>query len=134
MHQYGDTEFDRDYLQWGFHDPEAQGQEAKSVLHIAQPDRPLKILDLACGTGTHAIYWAEQGHQVTAVDLSVTFIAEAKRQARVRGVEVDFQVSDITTLDDESAFDVVTWIEQSFFTQEIVGSIYRALCDGGLFI
>jgi SAM-dependent methyltransferase len=134
MHRYGEPDFDRDYLTWGFHDPDTQAQEAASILRIIQPRCPLKILDLACGIGTHAIYWAEQGHKVTAVDLSETFIAEAKRQAHSRAVEVDFQVCDIIALDQKSAFDVVTWIEQSFFTQEIVSAVHRTLRDGGLFI
>jgi SAM-dependent methyltransferase len=94
----------------------------------------MRILDLACGTGTHAIYWAEQGHRVTAVDLSETFIAEGRKRATARGVEVDFRVCDIRALDDERAYDVITWIEQSFFDQAIAGAIYRALDKGGVFV
>jgi len=134
MHRYGEPDFDRDYLTWGFHDPGTQVQEAVSILRVIQPRRPLKILDLACGIGTHAIYWAEQGHQVTAVDLSETFIAEARRRAAERGVIIDFRVCDIAALDYEGAFDVVTWIEQSFFTQEAVRTVHRSLVVGGLFI
>jgi SAM-dependent methyltransferase len=133
-HRYGDPDFDREYLEWGFHDPETQIREAASILRNVRAQHPLNILDLACGTGTHAIYWAEQGHRVTAVDLSGTFIAEARKRAIERGVEVDFRVCDITTLDYEGAFDVVTWIEQSFFTQGIVSAVHRALADEGLFI
>jgi SAM-dependent methyltransferase len=134
MHRYGDPDFDREYLEWGFHDPETQVQEAKSILRIIEACRPLNILDLACGTGAHAIYWAAQGHQVTAVDLSDTFIAEAKRTASERGVGVDFQVCDITTLDYRDAFDVVTWIERSFFNQKIVNAVHRFLRHKGYFI
>lgn len=134
MHRYGDPNFDREYLEWGFHDPETQVQEAESVLRVVHACRPLRILDLACGIGTHAIYWAEQGHQVTAVDLSDTFIAEAKRKASERGIRVDFRVCDLATLDYHDAFDVVTWIEQSFFSQESVCSVHRFLCHEGYFI
>ena len=71
---------------------------------------------------------------MTAVDLSETFIAEAKKQARAQGIEVDFRVCDITTLDECGVYDAVTWIEQSFFTQAIVCAIHRVLCDGGYFV
>ncbi len=46
--RYGDPEFDSRYVEWGFHDRETQIGEARA------------ILDLACGIGTHAIYWAGQ--------------------------------------------------------------------------
>ena len=134
MHRYGEPDFDREYLEWGFHDPETQIREAASILRIVRAQHPLHILDLACGTGTHAVHWAEQGHRVTAIDLSETFIAEARKRAAERGVEVDFRVCDITTLDDCDAYDVVTWIEQSFFAQEMVCDIHRALKEDGCFV
>jgi SAM-dependent methyltransferase len=140
MCRYGEPDFDRGYLEWGFHDPETQIEEAVSIarivddVRILQARRPLRILDLACGTGAHAIYWAEQGHRVTAVDLSEMFIAKARKQASERGVEVDFRVYDITTLDERGAYDVVTWIEQSFFDQAIVCAVHRALDDSGVFV
>ena len=83
MHRYGEGDFDKDYLRWGFHDAETQAKEAESILRIAGTDRRLRILDLACGTGLHAAHWAKQGHTVTGVDLSETFIAQAR--ARVAG-------------------------------------------------
>ena len=50
MHRYGEADFDKDYLQWGFHDAETQAKEADSVVRIAGVDKRLRILDLACGT------------------------------------------------------------------------------------
>lgn len=134
MHRYGEPDFDQEYLEWGFHDPRTQIREAESILRIVDARQPIRILDLACGTGTHAIYWAEQGHQVTAIDLSNVFVAQAKNQAAEKGVEVKFRVCDLATLDYEHEFDVVTWIEQSFYDIEIVYRIYRALGDKGYFV
>jgi len=113
MHRYGEGDFDKDYLRWGFHDAETQAKEAESILRIAGTDRRLRILDLACGTGLHAAHWAKQGHTVTGVDLSETFIAQARARVLQEGVSVDFIVSDIRDLACHETYDVGTWIVSS---------------------
>jgi tellurite methyltransferase len=57
--------------------------------------KPGRFLDLACGTGRHAIFLAERGWQVTAVDSSSVGIELAKEAVRGRGVEVDWRVADL---------------------------------------
>lgn len=39
-----------------------------------------KVLDLGCGTGRHALWLAEQGADVTAVDFSDGMLAEARKK------------------------------------------------------
>jgi SAM-dependent methyltransferase len=132
--RFGDPEFDRDYVEWGFHDQDTQIGEAQAVLNILQLTRPVNILDLACGVGTHATHWARQGHRVTGVDISETFISEAQKAARRAGVSVNFRVADIKTLEYEERFDVVTWIEKPFFHDGMSMAIHRFLIPGGCFI
>lgn len=134
MFRYGEPDFDRDYMRWGLHDRETQLREAASILTILAPAQPLRMLDLACGIGTHAIAWAQQGHRVTAIDLSQTFLDEGRRLAEEAGVAVDFQVMSIQDLDFDGAFDVVTWIEPSFSDEAVIRSIHRALRPGGHFL
>jgi tellurite methyltransferase len=57
--------------------------------------RPGRALDLACGPGRHAIFLAERGWTVTAVDASRVGIELAKTLAQLRGVEVDWRVADL---------------------------------------
>jgi tellurite methyltransferase len=57
--------------------------------------KPGRALDLACGVGRHAIFLAERGWQVTAVDSSGVGIELARAAARERGVEVDWRVIDL---------------------------------------
>jgi SAM-dependent methyltransferase len=64
-------------------------------VHLAHELKPGRFLDLACGTGRHAIFLAERGWQVTAVDASGVGIELAKEIARARGVEVDWRVADL---------------------------------------
>jgi SAM-dependent methyltransferase len=134
MHRYGEAHFDRDYLRWGFHDPETQAKEADSVVRIVGEERQLRILDLACGTGVHAVHWAKQGHTVTGVDVSETFIAQARARATREGVSVEYIVSDIRDFPYPAKYDVVTWIENSFFDEDVVTHVYQYLADGGCFV
>lgn len=134
MFRYGEADFDKDYMTWGLHDPATQMEEAESILRIVGCNAPLQILDLACGTGTHAVHFAKRGHQVTAVDLSATFVEEGAKLASQNSVDVAFQVGDIKRLGYEGCFDVVTWIEKSFFDEEIVRAVHRYLAEDGYFI
>lgn len=52
----------------------------------------LRILDLGCGTGRHALSLAERGARVTAMDFSWGMLAKARAKARSR---VEFVVGDL---------------------------------------
>jgi len=52
------------------------------------------ILDLSCGTGTDALYFAAKGHQVVGIDISKRMIAMAEEKRRSQGLRgVHFQVA-----------------------------------------
>ncbi|TDN38836.1 class I SAM-dependent methyltransferase [Hymenobacter sp. UV11] len=59
---------------------------------------PGRLLLLAEGEGRNAVYAAQQGWQVTAVDFSDEGRAKALRLAASRGVRLDYQVADLTAL------------------------------------
>ncbi len=131
--RYGELEFDRGYLQWGVHDAATQAQEAESILSLAPSREGLRILDLACGLGRHAAHWAKQGHEVTGIDISETFIAEAaERHGAIPGLR--FRVQDIRELGESAQYDIVTWIERSFFDKDMARGILRVLRPGGVFV
>ena len=46
----------------------------------------LEVLDLGCGTGRHALWLAEAGAKVTAVDFSHGMLAEARSKSSADGV------------------------------------------------
>lgn len=67
-----------------------------------------EVLDIGCGPGDNAVYLAQQGHSVTALDISPTALSTAERRARDAGVDVRFAVADATKLDGYTdAFDTV---------------------------
>lgn len=71
--------------------------------------KPGRALDLACGFGHAAIWLAERGWDVTAIDISPPGLAAAKQLAESRQVHVNWIVAD---LDDaplgDAEFDLIT--------------------------
>src|SRR3954463_4819979 len=55
-------------------------------------------LELGCGTGTNAIFLAERGFQVTAVDGAALAIEQARRLADARNVAVEWIEADVYAL------------------------------------
>ncbi len=58
-----------------------------------------RALDMGCGTGTNAIYLAQNGFQVVGVDFSAKAIAFAQEKAKKAGVPAEFRVGDVSRLD-----------------------------------
>lgn len=52
-----------------------------------------RVLDVACGTGKHALALAERGYEVTGADLSAPMIERARRNATIQGRDVRFLVA-----------------------------------------
>jgi 2-polyprenyl-3-methyl-5-hydroxy-6-metoxy-1,4-benzoquinol methylase len=59
-------------------------------------DRAKRILDIACGTGRHAIELTRRGYRVTGFDLSEGQLRLAREKAAAAGVSVEFQRRDAT--------------------------------------
>jgi SAM-dependent methyltransferase len=88
----------------------ADGYDEPSSFLVAEvePLSPGRALDLACGMGRNAIWLAERGWRVTAVDYSEVALAEARRRAAARGVEVEWVLADVTEwAPDAGSFDLV---------------------------
>ena len=82
-----------------------------------------RALDLACGPGRHALFLAERGWQVTAVDASRVAIELLEKNARERDLHVDARVADLEHhefLIEPSAYDLVGvfyYLQRDLFPQ-----------------
>jgi SAM-dependent methyltransferase len=52
------------------------------------------VLDIGCGTGEHALFFAAEGHEVWGIDSAPLAIQKAKEKALGRGLQVHFLVLD----------------------------------------
>ncbi len=59
-----------------------------------------RVLELGCGTGTNAVFLAQQGFEVTAVDISALAIERARVKAAEAGVNVTLAAADLLDLPD----------------------------------
>ncbi|NQT25229.1 class I SAM-dependent methyltransferase [candidate division KSB1 bacterium] len=105
-------------------------------------DKTLRILDVGCGTGRHAIELAKRGYSVTGVDLSESQLNRAKEKAAAANVQIDFQKADARELTFQTEFDAVLIICEGAFSLmetdamnfKILENVTRALKPGGKFI
>ena len=56
------------------------------------------VLDIGCGTGEHALFFAGEGHEVWGIDSAPLAIRKARKKAAKRGLTVHFQVLDAREL------------------------------------
>lgn len=97
-------EYPQDFWNLRYSTPEyAYGMEPNQYFK-AQLDampKPGRILLLCEGEGRNAVYAAQQGWQVTAVDFSETGQKKAMALAASRQVSIDYQVLDVAQFDIE---------------------------------
>lgn len=58
------------------------------VLKLAPPDRPLRLLDIGCGEGKDAVFFARCGYDVSAFDISEAGLDKTRRLADKARVNV----------------------------------------------
>ncbi len=98
-------EWDRRWLDKRLH---AHGEPSTVVLNVLERLRPGHALDLGCGSGRHAVWLAERGWRVTAVDFAPEALRQARERAAEVGVEVDWIEADLVDYEPpEGAFDLV---------------------------
>ena len=57
--------------------------------------QPCRALELGCGTGTNSVWLAQQGFEVTGIDLAPLAVERAEWRASDAGVDAQFVVADI---------------------------------------
>ena len=99
---------------------------------------PGKALDIACGEGRNALWLAEQGWDVSAIDFSQVAIDKARRIAAKRQVEVNWLCEDVSTYAlPEAEFDLVSLLYMHTDAAERhkwLSNTLAAVKPGGTFI
>jgi len=99
------------------------------------------ILDLGCGTGSHALIFADMGYNVTGVDQSETMLDIARAKAAEKNKNIRFQRQDIRHLHLPQLFDaaVAMFAVMGYQTsnedfENTLISVHSHLSPGGLLI
>lgn len=105
-------------------------------------DKSLKIIDIGCGTGRHAIELTKRGYSVTGIDLSESQLKRAREKSKDEGVEIDFQKYDARNLPFKDQFDLAIMLCEGGFSLmetdemnfEILKNATKTLKDNGKLI
>lgn len=73
-----------------------------------------RILDVPCGEGRVALELASRGYAVTGVDITPPFLADARRQAKARGLVLTLHRGDMRELPWRRQFDAACCLGGSF--------------------
>ncbi|HEY9898205.1 MAG TPA: methyltransferase domain-containing protein [Pantanalinema sp.] len=102
---------------------------------------PRSVLELACGTGSAAVAFANRGFSVTAVDRSEAMLELARAKAARWGAEVSWRCQDIRELSLSGTFDAATCFYDSVNYLLVPDDLQKAfeqvrahLAPGGLFL
>jgi SAM-dependent methyltransferase len=99
---------------------------------------PGRALDLGCGEGADAIWLAQRGWQVTAVDISGVALSRAAEHADAAGVAVDWQHHDLSQTLPAGEYDLVSaqflhfW--GAFDREKILRRAAESVAPGGVLL
>lgn len=77
------------------------------IMKILPPVRPYRVLDIGCGEGKDAVFFAKCGYAVTAFDIAEQGIEKAKRLAEYNKVDVNFFKADLFDYRPDAEYDIV---------------------------
>lgn len=108
--------------------------------HAQGPTR--RVIELACGTGRHALALEELGHEVVALDYSESMLAVARRRAASAGSKVEFRLGDMRALEFDGPpadavvclFDSIGYVGTTEAVEGVLAGVRAHLRPGGLFV
>lgn len=113
----------------------------QAVFRRWMTERPARILDLGCGTGSHDLPLARRGYEVTGLDLSSAQLAVARDKARRAHLRIRFVRGDMRSFDLRRTFDAAVCMFGAFGyllepsdVQSCLRSIRRHLRPGAVFV
>lgn len=128
-----------------FYSDKPYADEARFVHHCLQrygDGQTHRLLELACGTGSHALELERLGYEVVATDYSEDMLACARRKASERLSRVDFRWQDMRALNltDEPfdaaicLFDSIGYVVTNEALLQVLRGVHRHLRPNGLFV
>jgi tellurite methyltransferase len=112
---------------------EASGFLAEIFAAEAWPMPRGRALDIACGKGRNALFLAERGFDVVAIDISPVALEEGMRRAAEKNLAIIWQQADLEQIQlNEAVYDLV--VNFNYLQRSLVPQIKIALKPGGYVI
>jgi SAM-dependent methyltransferase len=125
-------------VQRAFYATEESDKRAEAIERLLALRPGSRVLDAPCGNGRLTIPLARRGHQMTGIDFTASFIAEAR--AAAGDLSATFLERDMRQLDDLSGFDAAFnfWGSFGYFDdagdEAFAAAVCKALVPGGRFL
>ncbi|MCV9948657.1 methyltransferase domain-containing protein [Paenibacillus sp. BT-177] len=101
------TIYEEEYKTQEYYWGTAPNKVCYQVLQFMPPNKHIKLLDIGCGEGKDAVFFARNGYDVTAFDVSDAGIEKTKKLAEKIGVHVNVFKADILDYRLDTHFDVI---------------------------
>ena len=89
-----------------------------------------RALDIATGKGRNAIFLAEHGFDVVAIDVSPVALDEARQRAAGKSLSISWQQADLERIElPEATYDLV--VDFNYLQRSLIPQIKAALKPGG---
>jgi tellurite methyltransferase len=76
-------------------------------MRLKPPTAPLRLLDMCCGEGKDAVFFANNGYIVSAFDSADSGLDKGKKLAELNGCAVSFFIADIRDFIPDNDFDII---------------------------
>jgi 2-polyprenyl-3-methyl-5-hydroxy-6-metoxy-1,4-benzoquinol methylase len=119
------------------------GRELPFLQSFMKQSKKHRVLDMACGSGRHAVALASLGFHVVGFDTSNGMISAGKNHAKMTGVEVEFHIADMQSFSSkvDGSFDTVLCLGNSLallpsfeVLQKVIEDVHTVLNPSGSFI
>jgi ubiquinone/menaquinone biosynthesis C-methylase UbiE len=112
------------------------------LLHRFSKQPVRRVLDIACGTGSHAIELERLGYEIVGSDISEDMLVRAREKARTASSAMRFERQDMRALDVASRpfdavlclFDAIGHVQTTVAIKQTFRAVHRHLRDDGLFV
>jgi 2-polyprenyl-3-methyl-5-hydroxy-6-metoxy-1,4-benzoquinol methylase len=132
----------KEYLSVYRHRDEKEATElTKLIVDNINIPHGSKVLDMAAGSGRHALIFAKNGFNVTAVDLSKNLLSIGEKKAAEDKINIRFIHSDIRQFKSDKKFDLILnlftsigYFEKDEENFDVLVKAFQLLNDNGYFV
>ena len=100
---YYESAYNSDEYYWGLEPAEF----CDELIAICPPKEKTTVLDIGCGEGKDAVYFAKKGYIVDGFDITESGIRKTNALANKNGVTINAWMDDVNTFDIDKEYDIV---------------------------